>query len=47
MNIGYIIIMIIEATLGIASALYLLVSLIGVIAFKFYRKLKYKMSWYD
>ena len=47
MNIGYILIFILEAVTGVASTLYLFVSLFVVLGQKIYRKAKYGISMYD
>lgn len=47
MNIGLILVMIIGGAAGILSSLYVVISAIAVIIFKFYRKFKYHISLYD
>lgn len=47
MNIGLWLIIIVGGALGIVSTLYLIVSMIGMIAYKVYRKCKYHTSLYD
>lgn len=47
MNIFMIIFFLLEAFVGLASSLYILVSLFATIGFKFYRKAKYGVSLYN
>ena len=47
MNIFMIIFFIFEAAIGLASTLYLIVSLFVVLGYKIMRKFKYGMSLYD
>lgn len=47
MNIGYILIFILEVVTGVASTLYLFISLFAVLGQKIYRKVKYGISLYD
>ena len=47
MNIFMIIFFIFEAAMGLASTLYLIVSLFVVLGYKIMRKFKYGMSLYD
>jgi len=47
MNIGYIIIFFLEAVAGVASTLYLFVSLFAILGQKIYRKVKFGKSLYD
>lgn len=47
MNIGYILVLILDVVTGVASTLYLLVSLFVVLGQKIYGKVKYGKSLYD
>lgn len=47
MNIGYILVLILDVVTGVASTLYLLVSLFAVLGQKIYGKVKYGKSLYD
>ncbi len=47
MNIFMIIFFLLEAVVGLASSLYILVSLFVVIGYKIYRKCKYGISLYN
>ena len=47
MNIGYLIVIILEAAAGVASTLYLFVALFLILGKKIYRKVKYGASLYD
>lgn len=47
MNIGLWILVFIGGITGALSTLYLLASLVAVIFYKFYRKIKYHASLYD
>ena len=47
MDIFMIIFFLLEAIVGLASSLYILVSLFVTIGYKFYRKSKYGISLYD
>lgn len=47
MNIFMIIIFLFEVVMGVASTLYLIVSLFVVLGYKIMRKCKYGMSLYD
>lgn len=47
MNIFMIIFFIFEVVIGLASTLYMVVSLFAVLGYKIYRKCKYKASLYD
>lgn len=47
MNIGVLLLIIVGGAAGGLSTLYLLVSFLGVLGFKIYRKVKYGASLYD
>lgn len=47
MNIGVLILIIIGGVTGFISTAYIVLSLIGTIAYKIYRSLKYHVSLYD
>lgn len=47
MNIFYYILLFIGGSVGLLSTLYMVVSLIAVIVYKIYRKIKYHISLYD
>lgn len=47
MNIGILILIIIGGLTGFISTAYMVLSLIGTIAYKIYRSLKYHVSLYD
>lgn len=47
MNILMWIVIVIGCLLGLVSSLYIVFSMIGMIAYKIYRKFKYNMSLYD
>ena len=47
MNIGYLLVIILEAVAGVASTLYLLVALFLILGKKIYLKIKYGASLYD
>lgn len=47
MNILMWIVIVIGCLLGLVSSLYIVVSMIGMIGYKIYRKFKYNMSLYD
>lgn len=47
MNIEIILLVIIGESLGLLSTLYLVVSMIWVLVYKIYRKIKYHASLYD
>jgi len=47
MNIGLLLIIIIGGAAGVLSTVYILFSLIGTLAFKFYRKAVKGISLYD
>ena len=47
MNIGYLLVIILEAVAGVASTLYLFVALFLILGKKIYRKIKYGASLYD
>ena len=47
MNLFMIIFFLFEVVIGLASTLYLIVSLVAVLGFKIMRKFKYGMSLYD
>lgn len=47
MNIGMILIMVIGATLAIATTGYLVISIFAVIGYKLFRKVKYGTSMFN
>lgn len=47
MNIGVLILIFIGGVTGFLSTAYIVLSLIGTIAYKIYRSLKYHVSLYD
>ncbi len=47
MNIGVLLLIIVGGAAGGLSTLYLLVSFLGVLGYKVYRKVKYGASLYD
>lgn len=47
MEIALKIFFVIECIMGFASSAYVIVSLIGTLIYKFYRKAKYKISVFD
>lgn len=47
MNIGVLLLIIVGGAAGGLSTLYLLMSFLGVLGFKIYRKVKYGASLYD
>lgn len=47
MNIGILLLIIVGGAAGGLSTLYLLVSFLGVLGYKIYRKVKYGASLYD
>lgn len=47
MNIGVILLVFIGGSVGILSTLYLVVSMIWVLIYKIYRKIRYHASLYD
>ena len=47
MNLFMLIIFAVEVVIGVASTLYLIVSLFAVIGYKIYRKCKYNISLYN
>lgn len=47
MNIGILLLVIIGGVTGFISTAYMVLSLIGTIAYKIYRSLKYHVSLYD
>lgn len=47
MNIGVILLVFIGGAVGILSTLYLVVSMIWVLIYKIYRKIRYHASLYD
>lgn len=47
MNIGYLLIFVLDVVAGVASTLYLFISLFFVLGQKIYRKMKYGKSIYD
>ncbi len=47
MNILMWIVIVIGCLLGLVSSLYIVVSMIGMIIYKIYRKCKYNLSLYD
>lgn len=47
MNIGLIILIIVGGAAGLLSTLYIVVSLIGTLAYKIYRKLVHGISLYN
>lgn len=46
MNIGYLILTIFGGAVGALSTLYIIVSLLGTIGYKIYRKIKFGISLY-
>ncbi len=47
MNIGILLLVIIGGAAGLLSTLYLVVSMIWVLIYKIYRKIRYHASLYD
>ncbi len=47
MNLFLVIVFILEVVMGLASTIYLVVSLFAVLGYKIMRKFKYGMSLYD
>lgn len=47
MNIGMLLIIIFECVAGVASTLYIVVSMFAVLGYKIFRKIKYHMPLYD
>ncbi len=47
MNIGILILVILGGAAGLLSTLYLVVSMIGTLAFKIYRAIRYHKSLYS
>ena len=47
MNIAYLLIIIVGCLIGLLSTLYLIVSMIGVIFYKIYRKIKFNISLFN
>lgn len=47
MNIGLLLLIIIGGSVGVLSTLYIVVSLIGTLAYKIYRSAKYHVSLYS
>lgn len=47
MNIGILILVVIGGITGFVSTAYMVLSLIGTIAYKIYRTVKYHVSLYD
>lgn len=47
MNIGLIILIVVGGAAGLLSTLYIVVSLIGTLAYKIYRKLVHGISLYN